>query len=118
MSDYSFESPVIISCFSFIIPLIQSRNRKIVQGLGKQSWQDSFSACSGEVHPMGQSEVIRMTKPMLVNNYDVYRNQVRFPDNLGIKPLTIRIVVSCTIAIVSTSFVFWDDLSTFPTHIH
>lgn len=77
-----------------------------MQVLGKQSQQDSFSACSEKVCPMGQSQIIRVTNPALVNNYDVCRNQVRFPDNLGTKTLAIVLVVSCTIAILLTSFMF------------
>lgn len=118
MNDYPFKSSLIISWFTFIIPVIQSRNWKTLQVLGKQSQQDSFSACSGKVQSMGQSQTIKVTNPTLVNNHLVCRNQVRFPDNLGTKTLAIMLVVGCIIAIVLTSLMFWDDLSTFPTHMH
>lgn len=74
--------------------------------LGKKSQQDSFSAHGGKVCPMGQTQIIRVMNPMFVNNYDICRNQVRFPDILGIKLLAIMPVVRCSIAVVLTSFMF------------
>lgn len=78
----------------------------MLQFLGKQSQQDSFSACGGKQCPMGQSEIIRVMNPMLVNNYNACRNRERFPDNLRTKLLVPMPVVSCAITIVLTSFMF------------
>lgn len=55
---------------------------------------------------MGQSQIIRVLKPMLVNNYNACRNRDRFPDNLTTEMLVTLPVVSCAIAIVLTSFMF------------
>lgn len=61
----------------------------MLQFLGKQSQQDSFSACVGKVCPMGQSQIIRVMNPMLVSCYNACRNRERFPDNLRTEMLVI-----------------------------